>query len=84
MRDTQLGVYRITGNRAYRGHEPGAVVEMALQPGPEYRAVTRGDIQLLERIEAKVPEQHSLPPGWLKSSTAVNRGAERRLSHTRR
>lgn len=44
------GVYLVTGRRQYRGHEPGATFEAALDPSAEQRAVARGDITLLERV----------------------------------
>jgi hypothetical protein len=60
-----MGVYEVVGRRAYRGHEPGVVFEAALQPGPERRAVDRGDIVLLERIVPCIETGRLvLPVGW--------------------
>lgn len=59
------GRYLVTGNREYRGHQPGTIFEAALAPGPEQRAVARGDIQLLERITPSIePGSYTLPEPW--------------------
>ena len=46
----EYGVYRVTGRRQYRGHDPGTTFEAALDRAAEQRAVARGDIELLERV----------------------------------
>lgn len=51
---TPHGRYLVTGGREYRGHAPGTEFVAQLEPGPEGRAVARGDIQLLERTFATV------------------------------
>lgn len=48
------GEYRVTGRREYRGHTPGSVFQALLEPGPERRAVARGDIALLRRMRPSV------------------------------
>lgn len=59
------GRYLVTGNREYRGHQPGTIFEAALAPGPERRAVERGAIQLLERITPSIePGSYELPEPW--------------------
>lgn len=65
-----FGVYKVTGRRPYRGHEPGTVFEACLAPGPEQRAVARGDITLIERVTPDLVEgSYRLPPDWLKPAT---------------
>lgn len=46
----EYGVYLVTGKRQYRGHDPGTRFEAAIDAAVEARAITRGDIQLLERV----------------------------------
>lgn len=58
------GVWKVTGKRVYRGHQPGTEFEETLSASPAARAVARGDIQLLEQIVPAVPEEHALPEGW--------------------
>jgi len=61
-----LGVYEVVGKRAYRGHEPGTVFEARIGPGPEGRAINRGDIRLLDRVTPNIqPGSYQLPAGWL-------------------
>lgn len=61
---TTLGVYKVTGRRVYRGHEPGTIFEARIDPAVENRAVRRGDIELLERITPDLPPEWALPKGW--------------------
>lgn len=58
------GRYRVKGRRPYRGHEPGTIFEARLDPGPERRAIYRGDIELLERVVPALPAERALPQGW--------------------
>ena len=76
------GHYRVIGSRRYRGHEPGTEFIAEIAPVAEHRAVRRGDILLLERVEpALLPGSFEFPQGWLASpNTPVQRGAERLLS----
>ncbi len=76
------GHYRVTGSRRYRGHEPGTEFIAEIAPNAEHRAVGRGDIVLLERVEpALLPGSFEFPQGWLASPhTPDQRGAERLLS----
>jgi hypothetical protein len=61
----ELGRYRVVGNRAFRGHEPGTVFEAVLDERQEARAIARGTIDLLERIPADLPAgSYRLPSGW--------------------
>ena len=61
----ELGVYRVVGRRAYRGHEPGEVFEARLDRNAEIRAVNRGSIVLLERVRPDLPAgKYRLPVGW--------------------
>ena len=80
----EFGLYRVTGRRNYRGHEPGSEFEARLDRNAERRAVIRGDIELLERVTPELrPGSFTFPQGWLPSRTrSDHRGAERRLSHS--
>jgi hypothetical protein len=61
-----LGEYLVTGNREYRGCAPGEMFEAFIPPAAEKRAVGRGDIVLLRRVEATLqPGSFRLPDGWL-------------------
>lgn len=61
-----VGVYVVTGSRRYRGHEPGTEFHAKLEPGPERRAVDRGDIRVIDRIVPTIqPGSYQLPTGWL-------------------
>lgn len=69
----QYGVYRVTGRRSYRGHPPGTIFEAALDPGPEQRAIARGDIRLLRYVVPEIVAGSArLPAGWGEN---VNRDA---------
>lgn len=62
---TPIGVYLVTGKRAHRGHEPGEVFWAVLDPEAEARAINRGSIRLIERLEAALPkDKYRLPVGW--------------------
>lgn len=68
---TDLGLYEVTGRRAYRGHDPGTTFEARIAPGPERRAVDRGDIRLIERFTPTIqPGSLTLPAGWLTTQEA--------------
>ncbi len=56
------GKYRVVGSREYREHRPGDLFEARLDPGAEARAIGRGDIELVERIQLTVqPGSYQLP-----------------------
>lgn len=60
------GEYFVTGNRRYRGHQPGSTFEARLDRNAEARAIRRGDIQLLRHIHPTVqPGTYTFPQGWL-------------------
>jgi hypothetical protein len=68
------GEYLVTGKRNYRGHEPGTTFEANLAPGPEGRAIARGDIRLLRKIEPTVqPGSYTFPDGWLTDAATTTR-----------
>jgi hypothetical protein len=68
-----MGRYEVVGSRRYRGHEPGMVFEATLDPLAEQRAINRGSIRLIERLEADLPpNKYRLPAGW-----PVNSNTER-------
>jgi hypothetical protein len=59
---TKGGIYRVSGTRRYREHQPGDLFEATLDPGAEARAIGRGDIELVERIQFTVrPGSYKLP-----------------------
>jgi len=65
-----MGVYRVAGTRRYRGHEPGTEFGALLKPLAEARAIARGDLELLERIEPTIePGTFRLPRGWITPTT---------------
>lgn len=58
-------VYRVTGKRRYRGHEPGTEFPARLDVLAERRAIERGDIVLVERITSALePGTFALPRNW--------------------
>ena len=60
-----MGEYEVVGRREYRGHPPGEVFEARIQPGPESRAIARGDIRKLRDVEPSIqPGSYSLER-WL-------------------
>lgn len=61
---TEMGVYTVTGRREYRGHKPGETFEAWIPPGPERRAIVRGDIRLERRTHPTLPPDWGLPDGW--------------------
>ena len=62
----EFGLYRVVGNRAYRGHAPGEEFEARLDQNAAARAVMRGDIELLRRIAPGLaPGSYTFPDGWL-------------------
>lgn len=61
------GVYRVTGRRRYRGHEPGTVFVATLAPGPERRALARGDIALVESIVPSIDPARLKPPRYTQA-----------------
>ena len=79
----KFGIYKVTGSRSYRGHEPGTEFTAQLDRNAQIRAVNRGDILLLEWIiPALEPGSVTFPDGWLASpEQSDHRGAERRLIH---
>lgn len=58
------GLWKVTGRRIYRGHEPGEEFEASLDAAAAGRAVSRGHIVLLEEFVPKLPDDHRLPEGW--------------------
>jgi hypothetical protein len=65
---TAAGIYRVIGNRRYRGHEPGTEFSARLEPLAESRAITRGDLELVDRMEPELPRgAFRLPVGWTES-----------------
>lgn len=59
------GRYLVSGQRQYRGHQPGAIFEARLDPAVEHRAIARGAITLLERVTPDLgPGSYTLPDDW--------------------
>jgi hypothetical protein len=74
------GRYLVSGRRRYRGHQPGSIFEAQLDPAVEQRAVSRGDIALLERVTPGIePGSYKLPDDWpprpVGQSTEAPQGA---------
>ena len=65
------GRWLVSGKRIYRGHHPGAVFESRIEPRAAHRALVRGDIRLLEKIEVRLPDDRSLPAGWNRPADYV-------------
>ena len=57
-----MTVYRVVGQRRYRGHRPGDLFEATLETRAEARAIGRGDIEVIERSTPSVqPGSYQLP-----------------------
>ena len=56
----------VIGTRAYRGHDPGQDFYAVLDPRAEQRAVARGAIRVLDRLEPVLPDNYELPRGWVE------------------
>lgn len=68
-----MTIYKVAGNLAYRGHQPGATFEATLEPAAEQRALARGAIQVIERSTPAIkPGSYRLPAGW--PTTKVREG----------
>lgn len=73
------GRYRVTGRRQYRGHRPGETFEARLDRLAEQRAIERGDIVLLERIEPGLAETtYRLPADWPRRAADTPANPRRR------
>lgn len=59
------GLWKVTGKRIYRGHDPGSEFEASIEAGAAGRAVRRGDIALLEQFVPALPPDYQLPEGWI-------------------
>lgn len=60
------GEYRVVGRRAYRGHDPGTTFRALIKPDAERRAIDRGDITLIRRIQPGLQDgRYRLPEGWV-------------------
>lgn len=72
------GRYKVVGPRSYRGHEPGSVFEAVLERQAEIRAINRGSIQLLARVDVGLkPENARLPVQLAKrKTTRKKKGSE--------
>lgn len=57
----KAGRYQVVDGNAFQGHPTGTVFEERLERGRERRAIARGAIVLLERIEVSVPAERRLP-----------------------
>lgn len=69
-------VYEVIGTREYRGHKPGERFEAKLDPGAEDRAVRRGDIRVIRRVQPRLPAGWRLPDDW--PTGAANKHKPRR------
>jgi hypothetical protein len=68
----RYGVYRVSGRRRYRGHEPGTVFEAAIDSAVESRAINRGDIELLRHVEPDLEAGSWRLNGWPPSAKVVS------------
>lgn len=76
------GEFLVTGQRRYRGHEPGTRFEARLETGAMQRAIRRGDIAYLRETTPSIEGPYSFPEGWLSGPASPDhRGASRRLTH---
>lgn len=62
-------IYRVTGKRPYLDQKPGTVFVATLDPEAERRAVSRGDIEIIDRspptidkTRVRLPETTRRPP----------------------
>jgi len=71
---SSFAVYRVIGNRAYRGHERGTEFIARLEPLAANRAIRRGDIELVERVDPIIRAgSYTLPDGWESPHTEAGR-----------
>lgn len=74
----EYGVYKVTGKRQYRGHDPGSTFEASIDPAVEQRAVNRGDIQLLRRVTPDLaPGSFVLSDNWPLRGRNTNQSTRR-------
>ena len=67
-----MTVYKVTGERAYRGHQPGVIFEANLDPATEQRAVNRNNILVIERTNPGLqPGSWTLPRDWANTEREV-------------
>lgn len=72
------GLFRVTGRRRYRGHEPGDEFETMFDPAIQ-RALDRGDIRLLREIVPSLQEgSYQLPEDWPPGNVADTPATPRR------
>jgi hypothetical protein len=69
-------VYRVSGSRRYRGHEPGTEFSALIEPGIASRLIGRGVIEIVDGLRPMLERgSFVLPIGW-----DTETGAGRRLS----
>lgn len=59
-----MSVYRVTGRRMFRDHQPGELFEAVLKPVNESWAIQTGAIALVERSTPTIQPGFVLPAGW--------------------
>lgn len=57
-----MSVYRVTGHHNYRGHAPGETFIATLRQDEEARALTRGNIAVIQRGPVTIEEHRIRPP----------------------
>ena len=78
MTNRKAAVYVVSGNRRYRGHDPGEEFVARLDGLAAQRAIARGDIRLIDSVDPMLSRRSLvLPAGWSGKSGA---GGARRLS----
>ena len=60
-----MSTYRVIGQHAYLGHQPGSVFSATIQPAAEQRALARGNIEVLDATPpGLIPGSYRPPDGW--------------------
>lgn len=73
-----MSLYKVTGPRAYRGHEPGATFEATLNEAAEQRALSRQAIRkVVDGVPTLQPGSWLLPGGWPTTIPPTTGGQER-------
>ncbi len=70
-----MTTYKVLGQRKYRHHKPGEVFDAKLDRGAEFRALLRGDIEVVDRAApALIPGSFMLPEGWIATNERTQDG----------
>lgn len=59
--------YQVISRRRFRGHQFGETFYAVIDPAAERRALLRGDIRVVDRVQPSLqPGTYGLPEGWLQ------------------